>query len=155
MSVYFVQVGKDGPIKIGTTHGDPRGRLGALQTSHHETLVLLGSISGGVNVEGVWQHRFKALRLRGEWFRAAPELLAAIAEATREGKPQKVRPVTPPPDPKIPRDPTQGFDCGEPVAVVRAWGLAYLAARDRGLDTRSAWRAAEEAQSRQAPGSPI
>lgn len=76
--VYFLRCGESGPIKIGWALDETRRRH-HLQTGHHEKLMLLASVPGTRLNEGQWHARFAHLRLRGEWFRPAPELLAAIA----------------------------------------------------------------------------
>jgi len=75
--VYFIQHGTNGPVKIGTTTGNPHARLRALQTGAPEPLRLLCAIDGDAALERELHERFKALRLRadGEWFKADPELL--------------------------------------------------------------------------------
>jgi len=73
--VYFVRGGK--AIKIGFS-GDVKKRLAGLQSGYHGTLELLGTIPAGMNTEQAVLTRFKHLRIRGEWFRAKPELLGFI-----------------------------------------------------------------------------
>lgn len=75
VSVYFVRVGARGPIKIGKAT-NPRARLSELQVGHYKTLCLL-AYSDQLD-EAKMHRRFKHLRLRGEWFRAAPELRAFV-----------------------------------------------------------------------------
>ena len=41
MSIYFIQAGENGPIKIGKTNGDAKDRLANLQIGNHEELKLL------------------------------------------------------------------------------------------------------------------
>lgn len=82
--VYFIQGEGGGPIKIGRA-AEPYQRLSDLQTAHHETLRLLATAPLNVTAEKDLHRRFRHLRLRGEWFKAAPELLEHIALlATRE-----------------------------------------------------------------------
>ena len=76
-SVYFIRA-ESGPIKIGIAL-DPAERLAGLQISHFEKLSLLTTAPGGIRLETKLHHRFAHLRIRGEWFRPAPELLAEIA----------------------------------------------------------------------------
>lgn len=61
-------------IKIGTS-AQPRRRLGAIR---HDAL--LAFERGGRSLEQQRHRQFAALREGGEWFRAAPELLAHITE---------------------------------------------------------------------------
>lgn len=80
--VYFVQVETDGPIKIGFTV-DMAGRFGALQTSSPHALRLLGTVPGDEERERQIHEEFEHLRMQGEWFKPAPELLDFIAEVLR------------------------------------------------------------------------
>lgn len=76
--VYFVRHGSDGPIKIGKTREDPGRRVGCLQTGNPVPLVLLAVVPGYSETEAQLHERFAEHRIAGEWFRAAPELLAFI-----------------------------------------------------------------------------
>jgi hypothetical protein len=78
VSVYFIQAGKAGPIKIGRTVGKVGARMATLQTGSPEPLMLLAAVPGGASVERGIHERFADLRLRGEWFRREPTLLAFI-----------------------------------------------------------------------------
>ena len=66
-------------------------RLSLLQTSSPYPLTVLAAIPGGRKDEIELHTRFASLRVRGEWFAAAPELVAFIegvlaeqAEAARK-----------------------------------------------------------------------
>lgn len=68
--IYFIQAGEDGPVKIGYTkraEGVKR-RLTTFQTSHAETLRLLGSHEGTLEDEKELHRQFSNRRVRGEWF---------------------------------------------------------------------------------------
>lgn len=79
MSVYFIQSGLSGPIKIGVTSGSAYSRLTSLQTGSPETLYLVGVVKGwGAKEESRIHSAFESYRLRGEWFRADTELLKFI-----------------------------------------------------------------------------
>lgn len=82
MSVYFIQAGKDGPIKIGTANG-VRRRMANLQSAHYEILELLGIVIGDRDVEREFHERLADSRLRGEWFRPTATVLAFIEEALK------------------------------------------------------------------------
>lgn len=71
--VYFLRFGDR--VKIGYT-GNLAQRLRALP--HDE---LLGTIPGDESTEWDLHERFAHLRIKGEWFRAEPELLEFIASA--------------------------------------------------------------------------
>ena len=81
--VYFVQVGRIGPIKIGTTM-TPESRFSGMQTDNPFELNLLHTAPGDDVEEGILHGYFAKIRLRGEWFRPAPELLAFIASKPKD-----------------------------------------------------------------------
>lgn len=70
MAVYFIQAGETGPVKIGIAD-DVAERLRALQTAHWELLHVRHVFDGGAAKERAFHERYKAHRLRGEWFDAA------------------------------------------------------------------------------------
>jgi hypothetical protein len=77
---YFVQVGDDGPIKIGWTR-NLSVRLRSFATMLPLPLRLLGVIPGDVED---WCHtRFAAFRVGGEWFAPMPALLEFIRERAK------------------------------------------------------------------------
>lgn len=78
-SVYFADAG--GQIKIGWSKR-VSARLAQLQTGSAIPIKLIGTMPGGLTVERRVHERFAHLRLSGEWFTAAPELLAYVAEVT-------------------------------------------------------------------------
>jgi hypothetical protein len=65
--VYFIQSSDSGPVKIGLSR-DPFKRVGALQTGNPQELFLRHVIPGDLNVERELHHRFRAARIRREWF---------------------------------------------------------------------------------------
>jgi len=74
MTVYFIRVGKDGPVKIGYA-ADAAIRLQQLQVCHPETLHLIRTIDGGSKGEAWLHDRFYHHRIRGEWFNFCPEMM--------------------------------------------------------------------------------
>lgn len=97
--VYFVQCGKDGPIKIGFTTGPMRKRLDGLQTSCPYRLKVLGVIANQPREsEAYIQAAFRKSRTHREWFKPTPELLAFIARY--KSPPRVFREIDPPPVPK-------------------------------------------------------
>jgi len=78
MSIYFIQAGENGPIKIGFTNGDGKTRMAQLQTGNNKKLKLLFIYTGGTVTEKElhWFHRYH--RVRGEWFNNVPEIHAEI-----------------------------------------------------------------------------
>jgi hypothetical protein len=72
--VYFVQAGKAGPIKIGSSC-DVERRLKSMQSHNHRKLRLIGQFkSVGYFSERDTHRRFAAARIRGEWFRPSDEM---------------------------------------------------------------------------------
>lgn len=56
-----------------------KDRLKALATAHYDELKVLATITNApAGLEQQLHEKFAALRVRGEWFRAEPELLAYI-----------------------------------------------------------------------------
>lgn len=80
MSVYFIQRGWRGPIKIGTAT-DPYARLSALQTGSPTELRLIGIVQGSYEQEAELHRIFDTSRILGEWFQPTPELLGMIGDA--------------------------------------------------------------------------
>lgn len=78
MTLYFVQSGSDGPIKIGWTRSPLQVRLCNLQEGNPVTLHLRATRPGGPTEERRLHERFAADRIRGEWFRPSAALLAEI-----------------------------------------------------------------------------
>jgi hypothetical protein len=74
--VYFIQAGYDGPIKIGTAK-NVEARKAELQTGNPRKLHVLGKRAGGRDVERELHDRFRAYRIRGEWFHPAPPVVQA------------------------------------------------------------------------------
>jgi hypothetical protein len=73
--VYFIQSGDCGPIGIAE---DPLKRLRHLQTGSCESLRLLGILPGGAEREASLHRHLAEFRIRGEWFRPSPEVLASV-----------------------------------------------------------------------------
>jgi hypothetical protein len=75
--VYFIQARHGGPIKVGIAT-NPRRRLRELQTAHAHELVIRRMTPGGLDLEQKIHKQFAHLRLRGEWFTSAQELMEFI-----------------------------------------------------------------------------
>ena len=69
--VYFVEAVSTGLVKIGWTSNLEK-RLYALRRGNAVELVLLKCIPGDRAVEAALHRRFRAYRVRGEWFRVDP-----------------------------------------------------------------------------------
>src|ERR1044072_1869526 len=84
--VYFIRPkGKAGPIKVGHSTFPPV-RLISLQAWSYEELEIVSQIEGYRRLERDIHERFAKYQIRGEWFDAAPELIA-LAEGIRDGRP--------------------------------------------------------------------
>jgi hypothetical protein len=76
--IYFVQAGDDSrPIKIGYARNVGK-RIATMQTGCPDELNLLAVMDGDEDVERSLHGLMGHLRVRGEWFRPAPELLDQI-----------------------------------------------------------------------------
>lgn len=89
MSVYFIQAGDDGPIKIGYTAGDPEKRLRALQNASAVDLRLLATIEGDQKREVDLHIEFNEHNIRGEWFAPAAPILEFVDEARANPEPPR------------------------------------------------------------------
>lgn len=67
MAVYFIRAGEDGPVKIGYS-AKVGLRLAKIQSDIDRPVAVINQIDGGIDVERWAHHRFRACRLRGEWF---------------------------------------------------------------------------------------
>ncbi|MYL97038.1 hypothetical protein GR702_04530 [Novosphingobium sp. FGD1] len=79
--VYFIG-SRTGPIKIGYSK-NPASRLRELRIGSHVELNVLASRPGTLADEWALHERFSHLRLRGEWFDRAPELMAEIRSSQK------------------------------------------------------------------------
>lgn len=76
--IYFMRIGLNGPIKIGLSE-NPESRRGKLQTALPWRIRLLGTQPGQTARNETELHqRFYHLRLMGEWFNPADELLEYV-----------------------------------------------------------------------------
>jgi hypothetical protein len=75
--VYFVQAGRDGLIKIGTTTNFEK-RYADLRNHSPVLLFKRGFIPGGIEVEQRLHRRFSAERRHGEWFEPSERLIDYI-----------------------------------------------------------------------------
>lgn len=75
--VYFIQVGVDGPVKIGLSR-NVKGRMRSLQTAHPQRLTLLGAVDGDAELEAALHAKLAAHRLSGEWFAPHPDVMAEV-----------------------------------------------------------------------------
>ena len=84
--VYFMRRADGvGAIKIGCSKL-PRRRLAAMQIWSPEKLEIVAAVPGTFADETRLHRQFAAHRLHGEWFEAAPPVLAAMARASTLGE---------------------------------------------------------------------
>jgi hypothetical protein len=77
-SVYFIQQGSSGPVKIGKAD-QVASRLATLQTANPLPLRLLATTDGGEARERELHAQFATDRMHGEWFYPSPALMGFIA----------------------------------------------------------------------------
>jgi hypothetical protein len=84
--VYFIQSGKDGPIKIGFSSNAATlmHRIESLQTANPYPLEYRAVVEGTMADEFGLHERFESPRLCGEWFDPSPELLGLIDRNARQ-----------------------------------------------------------------------
>jgi hypothetical protein len=75
--VYFIQSGD--AVKIGISN-DPKRRMVDLAYYNPVALELLGVLDGDVALERYLHDKFDKHRIRGEWFKLAPEILEYIRQ---------------------------------------------------------------------------
>jgi hypothetical protein len=86
--VYFIRgTNGRGPIKIGYTERRVSVRLGECAVRYPYPLEVLGTIAGEPSLERFMHRKFSYLRLRGEWFEPADELLAFIRDHAKRTRP--------------------------------------------------------------------
>ncbi len=73
MTVYFIQAGENGPVKIGHASSMDR-RFNSLQVGHYEILHLIRTIDGNESHERWLHHHFREHHIRGEWFGYSAEM---------------------------------------------------------------------------------
>ena len=90
--VYFIG-GASGPIKIGFSM-NPAERLADIARHHPGRLKLLAVIAGDQAAEAHLHARFEASRVRGEWFRRTPDLVALIKTLREQAMANPAFPVS-------------------------------------------------------------
>jgi DNA-binding XRE family transcriptional regulator len=85
MSVYFIQAGNDGPVKIGWA-ATPTNRLRQMQTASPHPLLLRRVVPEASRIVERWFHRwFAERRLNGEWFSFTDEMLSLEPPTENDG----------------------------------------------------------------------
>lgn len=79
-TVYFIQVGTDGPIKIGYTKVNVEHRVRAIQMGSPHILRWIGGFSGNRSDEKNAHRLLQNSSLRGEWFYPTKEVLAFVQQ---------------------------------------------------------------------------
>jgi hypothetical protein len=75
--LYAIRAEPSGTIKIGTTR-HPQKRLNQIRSANHEQITLLFAISCEKVDELVVHGHLNPARIRGEWYRPTPEVLAWV-----------------------------------------------------------------------------
>ena len=78
--IYFIEMEKNGFIKIGYTTGNAERRMAQLQTGQPLKLKLLGTIPGEREGEIGLHREFEEFRINGEWFIPNEYLITIIDE---------------------------------------------------------------------------
>lgn len=73
--IYVVQMGPDGPVKIGYSK-KPYSRIRSMRTAWPYEPIVLAIIKGDKDREREIHAKLRQYRLRGEWFQPAAEVLA-------------------------------------------------------------------------------
>ena len=105
-TIYFIEAGTNGPIKIGyTVHGKLNSRIKSLQCGNHEKLRVLGVMRGKTQADEHDLHdQFGHCHRHLEWFNPSDDLLLFIAENV--------------------------IDDGNPIAAKEETGASSFASRD-------------------------
>jgi hypothetical protein len=158
MAVYFIQSPNGGPIKIGTTK-QLKTRLWSLSKEAGERLRVLAVMEGHCPEERLIHRCFAHLRVSGEWFTPAVELLAFI-EA--EGKPWDGKDDAPTVALKVWLDLGVGEDClhvarwrGISVSEYISEAIREIASHDARVEGRLVWKRHMESQGLTPSGDPL
>jgi hypothetical protein len=90
MKIYFIQQGKDGPVKIGISW-EIKKRLRDISVSSPFNPVVLALIPGNREKEKQLHRKFKKEHLRGEWFKASDRLMEFIRTLPNNNISQSVK----------------------------------------------------------------
>jgi hypothetical protein len=123
--IYFAEALGADAIKIGYTRGladgTPHGRISTMQSNCPLTLKLRATLPGGYADERELHVRFSDDWIRGDWFRASPELRAFISQFPEPPPPPRAG------DPRYNRKPTSRGVC-TPVTTAQTAGNALTPA---------------------------
>lgn len=121
--VYFAQAGTDGPIKIGFSKSFKQ-RIASIEASTFEPIRILAVVNGGINRERALHRRFRADRIKSEWFRPSTALMAYI---------ETLEPYVGTP-PMQPRAPTTLQQWREAMGWTRKRAAAHLKVSERTIE---------------------
>lgn len=94
-SLYFIQEGYNGPIKIGLTKQNLAYRVAHMQCGNYRRLQVLGIIENqDKHDERNWHRRYADVRVGGEWFAPTVALLTEIIKKSVAPKPHAVSSVS-------------------------------------------------------------
>ena len=88
ISVYFIQSGDNGPIKIGITE-DVKRRVKDISALNPNAVTLLAYCGGGKELEELLHLAFSAERIKNEWFEPSNRILEVI-EIAKSDLPQNI-----------------------------------------------------------------
>lgn len=83
-SLYFIQEGSNGAIKIGWTANPVIKRVASLQLGNSEILCIRGVVHTTADAERAWHAKWRHVQKRSEWFWPDPLLVCAIDDAVSE-----------------------------------------------------------------------
>lgn len=83
--IYFIQIGDEGPVKIGYAEM-PGSRLTNLQSASPYELNLLLIGAGDRELERELHELFAASRIRGEWFEPSNDLYEFVGDPRNHSK---------------------------------------------------------------------
>ena len=83
--IYCIQMGEDGPVKLGFTKGDPDIRLRQLQTGNPIKLRVRYCFEASFDSEKMLHTAFADLRMNGEWFEPNIAIFRALPAVARCG----------------------------------------------------------------------
>ncbi len=118
-NIYFLQVGADGPIKIGFTKNDIKRRVREIQCGSPHVLRWIGYYPGDRSDERSVQLLLLNSSLRGEWFHPTVEVLAFVRQQCPNFEPLVVENVL------IPARRGKVGGGARPIRIARpAWGAS-------------------------------
>jgi hypothetical protein len=79
--IYFARPIDSNLVKIGYTKSDAASRVDTLQVGNPIELEIMATADGDIRAERALHGRFRASRVRSEWFRMTPGLAGVIALA--------------------------------------------------------------------------